>query len=52
MVGKVTWHALKRDGTVTQYDIKFGKKTLKGIPAALVEATNVKEHKHEGREER
>ena len=46
------WHSLMRDGKVTQYDIRFGNKVIRGIPAALVEAEKVHEHKHEGREER
>ena len=48
----MVWHSLMRDGKVTQYDIRFGRKVIRGIPAALVEAEKVQEHKHEGREER
>jgi hypothetical protein len=50
-VGKVVWHSLMKDGRVTQYDIKFGSRLIRKIPAALVEAEKVQEHKHEGREE-
>ena len=49
MIGEVIWHSLKWDGTITQYDIRFGRKVIKGIPAGLVEAKHVKEHKHEAR---
>jgi hypothetical protein len=41
-----------KDGRVTQYDIRFGSRLIRKIPAALVEAEKVQEHKHEGREER
>ena len=51
-VGKVVWHSLMRNGKVTQYDIRFGRKVIRNIPAALVEADKVQEHKHEGREEK
>ena len=46
-MGKVTWHSLDGNGAISHYDIAFGKKTLKNIPAPLVEA--VKEAKHEHR---
>ena len=52
MIGEVIWHSLKRDGTITQYDIRFGRKVLRGIPAGLVEAKQVQEHKHEAHETR
>ncbi len=49
MIGEVTWHSLKRDGTIDQYDIRFGKKVLRGIPASLVESITEKVHEHEER---
>tara|TARA_Y100000310_G_scaffold319246_1_gene374291 strand:+ start:155 stop:523 length:369 start_codon:yes stop_codon:yes gene_type:complete len=49
MIGEVIWHSLKRDGAITQYDIRFGRKVLRGIPAGLVEAKQVQEHTHENR---
>jgi imidazole glycerol phosphate synthase subunit HisF len=52
MIGEVIRHSLKRDGTITQYDIRFGKKVLRGIPVALVEAKQVQEHEHEAHEKR
>ena len=51
-VGEVTWHSLTHDGTISQYDIRFGRKVIRGIPAALVEAEKVQEHKHEAHEEK
>ena len=49
MIGEVTWHSLKKDGTITQYDIRFGKKVLRGIPAGLVESIKETVHEHEER---
>jgi len=51
-VGEVTWHSLEKDGTITHYDIRFGRKTVSNVPADLVEAKKVQEHKHETRERR
>ena len=48
-IGKVMWHSLKRDGTITRYDIKFGGQTLKNVPAALVESIKEQKHEHEER---
>jgi len=49
MIGKVIWHSLKRNGTITQYNIRFGKKVLRGIPAGLVESIKEQQHEHEER---
>ena len=46
-VGEVVWHSLKGDGAITQYDIRFGKKVLRGIPVALVEGVNSHIHEHQ-----
>ena len=51
-MGKVIWHSLDHNGTIAQYDIRFGRHVLKRIPSSLVEAQEVKEHKHESRETR
>ena len=48
-VGKVVWHSLERDGTIAQYDIKFGNKTIERIPAALVESVSEDTHEHRER---
>jgi len=49
MVGEVAWHSLKKDGTITQYDIRFGKKVLREIPASLVESIKETHHEHQER---
>jgi hypothetical protein len=49
MIGEVTWHSLKKAGTITHYDIRFGKKILRGIPAGLVESVNEVQHEHKER---
>jgi len=40
-------HSLKKDGTITHYDIKFGNKLIKNIPAKLVESVKEQNHAHE-----
>jgi len=45
----VIWHSLESDGTINHYDIKFGKKILKNVPSALVEAVHGRQHEHEVR---
>ncbi len=46
----MTWHSLERDGAISHYDIRFGRKTISNVPAGLVEAKKVQEHKHEASE--
>ena len=48
-VGKVIWHSLMSDGTITQYDIKFGEKLVRNIPASLVESIEETQHEHASR---
>lgn len=48
----MTWHSLEKDGAITHYDIRFGRKTVSNVPASLVEAKKVQEHKHEARTRR
>tara|TARA_R100000808_G_scaffold24984_1_gene60185 strand:+ start:13680 stop:13880 length:201 start_codon:yes stop_codon:yes gene_type:complete len=45
-VGKIVWHSLDRNGAIGHYDIVFGKKTLKNVPARMVEAAASKTHEH------
>jgi hypothetical protein len=45
-VGKVTWHSLTRTGRIDRYNIRFGRKTIKNIPSALVEADKEQQHEH------
>jgi len=49
MVGQVVWHSLKNGGTISQYDIRFGGRSIRGVPAGLVEAKQVQEHHRESR---
>ena len=46
-IGKVMQHSLKKDGTISHYDIKFGNKLIKNIPAKLVESVKEQNHAHE-----
>tara|TARA_R100001594_G_scaffold39980_2_gene71804 strand:- start:880 stop:1083 length:204 start_codon:yes stop_codon:yes gene_type:complete len=45
--GEVVHHTLFEDGTITKYDVKFGNKTIKNIPADMLEVKKQQEHKHE-----
>ena len=51
VVGEVIHHTLFEDGTITKYDVKFGNKTIKNIPTAMLEVVELKEHSHEATEE-
>ena len=51
VVGEVIHHTLFEDGTITKYDVKFGNKTIKNIPTAMLEVVELQEHKHEATEE-
>ena len=46
MIGEVKHHTLYEDGSITHYDVKFGNKVIKNIPANLLEATEMQKHKH------
>ena len=50
-LGEVVHHPLFEDGTITKYDVKFGNKTIKNIPANMLEVTEMQEHSHEATEE-
>ena len=50
VVGEVIHHTLFEDGTITKYDVKFGNKTIKNIPTAMLEVVNEKNHSHEADE--
>ena len=47
VVGEVIHHTLFEDGTITKYDVKFGNKTIKNIPTAMLEVVSEKTHSHE-----
>ena len=42
----MVYHSLKQDGTITQYDIRFGRQVIRKVPASLVEAVEEKQHEH------
>ena len=50
MIGEVVHHTLFEDGTITKYDVKFGNKTIKNIPTAMLEVVELQEHSHEADE--
>ena len=50
VVGEVIHHTLFEDGTITKYDVKFGNKTIKNIPTAMLEVKKTQEHSHEADE--
>ena len=49
-LGEVVHHTLFEDGTITKYDVKFGNKTIKNIPADMLEVKKQQEHSHEADE--
>ena len=51
MIGEVIHHTLFEDGTITKYDVKFGNRTIKNIPTAMLEVVKMQEHKHEADED-
>ena len=46
IIGEVKHHTLYEDGSITHYDVQFGKRLVKQIPAHLLEATEMQKHKH------
>jgi hypothetical protein len=50
MIGEVIHHTLFEDGTITKYDVKFGNKTIKNIPTAMLEVVQMQEHMHDATE--
>ena len=50
MIGEVIHHTLFEDGTITKYDVKFGNKTIKNIPTAMLEVVKEQGHSHEADE--
>ena len=51
IIGEVIHHKLLEDGTIPSYDVKFGNKTIKNIPAEMLEAVKMQEHSHEATED-
>ena len=50
-LGEVVHHTLFEDGTITKYDVKFENKTIKNIPADMLEVISEKNHSHKPTEE-
>ena len=51
MIGEVVHHTLFEDGTITKYDVKCGKKTIKNIPTDKLTVIEQQEHQHDATEE-
>ena len=43
-------HDLKRDGTISYYNLKLGKRIIKNIPTRMIESINETTHEHEEKE--
>ena len=50
VVGEVIHHTLFEDGTITKYDVKFGKRTIKNIPTNMLKVVEEQSHSHEADE--
>ena len=51
VIGEVKHHTLFEDGSITTYDVQFGNKLVKGIPADKLIAVKIQEHSHEPTDE-
>lgn len=51
-VGKCVWHTLDESGNISHYDVQFGEKVVKNIPASKLIVISEKNHMHETREKR
>ena len=51
VIGEVAHHTLLEDGSTPSYDVKFGNKTIKGIPASKLIVVKEQGHSHEADEE-
>ena len=47
IIGEVNHHTLLEDGSITHYDVKFGNKIIKNIPADKLSIVKEQSHKHE-----
>ena len=50
MIGEVIHHKLMEDGTIPSYDVKFGSRTIKNIPADKLNIVKEQGHSHEADE--
>jgi len=48
--GKIIHHNLKKDGTITYYDMDFKGTICRKVPASLVESVSEQQHEHESRD--
>ena len=46
MIGEVKHHTLFEDGSITNYDVQFGNKLIKSIPADKLVAVKEQSHGH------
>ena len=51
VIGEVIHHTLLEDGSTPSYDVKFGTKTIKGIPASKLIVVKEQGHSHEADED-
>ena len=51
-LGKCVWHTLNESGNISHYDVKFGKKVVKNIPAQKLIVISESNHMHETRPKR
>ena len=51
MIGEVVHHKLFEDGSIPSYDVKFGNRVVKNIPASMLEVVQMQEHMHDATEE-
>jgi len=51
-LGKCVWHSLDESGRVSHYDVQFGNKLIKNIPANKLIVVSEASHMHETRPKR
>ena len=47
VIGEVKHHTLFEDGSITNYDVQFGNKLVRSIPASKLNPVKIQEHSHE-----
>ena len=50
MIGEVVHHTLFEDGSITNYDVQFGNRLVKSIPANKLTVVKEQSHSHEADE--
>jgi hypothetical protein len=51
-LGKAVWHSLNESGGISHYDVRFGQKLIKNIPANKLIVISESSHMHETRPKR